>query len=113
MTSVDVLTAKTIKVGDTEPPLRVQLLTPEGNPYNIEGMSVDVRMKRSDADELLLNTAATVENASRGIVSYDWALGDTDTSGTYVVEFTASDLDRSVTFPNDNYEKIYIEDRLG
>ena len=43
----------------------------------------------------------TVVNSAEGLVRYDWVVGDTDTFGTYYVEFEVAYIDGSVeTFPN-------------
>ncbi len=112
MTDVEILRGGRIKAGDTHPDLRVKLMEDE-YPFNLTGYTVDVKLKRTDADTATVDASATIDVANRGIVTYSWQTGDTDNSGTYLLEFVADDgAGETVTFPNLNYAKVYIEDRL-
>lgn len=112
MTEVDILRAEKMKVGDTLPNLRAKLLD-DGNPFNLDGYDVDVRISRSDADSTIVDTDATIDISNRGIVEYSWQGGDTDTDGVYLVEFVADDGGSTITFPNQGYAKVYIQGGLA
>lgn len=113
MTEVNILRSGSIKVGDTLPDLRVQLIE-AGDPINLTDYDVSMRMRRTTGDELVVDDSITVDDASRGIVTHSWSADETDESGTYLAEFVADDGSGStITFPNDSYTKLYIEDTLG
>lgn len=113
MTDTNILNGGNLKAGDTYPSLRVKLMD-EGYPFNLTGYTVTISIKRTDSDSAMVDEAtATIESENRGIVEYDWQSGDTDDSGTYLAEFVADDgSGDTVTFPNNSYARVYIEDRL-
>lgn len=112
MTRVEVLNGGNLKVGDTGPNLRVKLYDGE-DPFNLDGYTVNVKIKRTDSDSAVVDASATVATANRGIVEYSWSSGDTDTSGVYLAEFTADNgSGHTVTFPNDEYARLYIDEKL-
>jgi hypothetical protein len=112
-TSVEIIRGETMKSGDTLPELRVQLIE-EGNAFTLDSYSVEMKMKRAGDDSLVVDSSAAIEQPNRGIVTYDWSVGDTETAGTYELEFTADDGSGStLTFPNSGTEKIYIEEELN
>lgn len=47
---------------------------------------------------------------NKGLITYTWASGDTDTPGTYLGEFEALYGTSPLTFPNDSYYIIAIVD---
>lgn len=109
MTDVKILESQNIKKGDTIPPLRAKL-TRGGKPFNLNGYTVTLSMKLAEADSPTLDTVTVnIEAETRGLVSYDWADGDTDEHGTYEVEFVADDGTDKMTFPNSGYANIYIQ----
>lgn len=111
-TSVEVLRGNEIKEGDTMPSLRVKLYE-DGDPFNLSGYTVDISMKRSNSDTLIVDEKTmSIENNPRGIVSYSWDSSETSESGTYVFECTAWDGMDQITFPNNTYTKLHIEDSL-
>lgn len=112
MTDVTILRGDTLKSGDTKPTLRLKLIE-DGEAFNLSGYSVQILVKRSDADSLLVDAEATVEAETRGIVTYSWNSGETDTAGAYEVELVASDKTDEITFPNRGTETVYVEERLG
>lgn len=111
MMDFEVLRGEHMKKNSTLPTLRVKLLE-NGDPFNLNGYSIDMKMKRTDADSLKIDTSAAVDNANRGIVTYDWSSSDTDTTGTFLVEFVADDGTDTVTFPNNGFGRLYIEEGL-
>lgn len=111
MTSVEFIKAQYMKAGDTLPNVRAKLYR-DGDPFNLDGYTVDMKMKKAEADSLTVDTQIAVDDSSRGIVEYDWSNSDTDTVGTYEVEFVADDGTDTMTFPNSGYANIYIQDGL-
>lgn len=113
MTRIDILRGKRLKTGDTLPDLRAQLYT-GGNPINLSSYTVTMKMKRSDGDELLVDEQITVDDESRGIVTYSWDGADTNTNGTYLLEFVAENgSGDKISFPSNSFERVYIEDGLS
>ncbi len=113
MTEAEILRGEKMKRGDTLPNLRVKL-TEAGNAFNLTDYSVSMRLRRTDDESLIVDEEITIEDASRGLVTYSWDSGETDESGTYLLEFVADDgTGSTITFPNSGYTRLYIGDRLG
>ena len=92
--------AFSIKQNDTSPSILATLKDADNVPVNITSASVRFHMKSIDGS-LKIDSAMTVINASEGLVRYDWVAVDTDTFGTYYVEFEVTYTDGSIeTFPN-------------
>lgn len=111
MTDAEILRPEHIKAGDTLPNLRVKLLD-GGDPFNLSGYTVTMRMKKAEAESANIDSAISIDDESRGIVTYDWSAGDTDTSGTYIMEFIADDGSDTMTFPNSGYTTMYVEEGI-
>lgn len=115
MTSLEMLAGGVIKVGDKEPDLRVKLLDEFGYPVNLENASVDMKMKRSDSDTLKIDSSAVIDQntSDRGIVTYSWKSTDTDTPGTFLIEFIVTfQSGEKETFPADHFGRVYIDEGL-
>jgi hypothetical protein len=92
--------AFTIKQNDTSPSLQATLKGSSGSAINLSGASVSFHMKPLGGD-IKVDSPMSVTDASEGVVRYDWGASDTDTVGTYFVEFEVTYSDNSVeTFPN-------------
>lgn len=89
-----------IKQNDTSPSLQATLKDAQLVPVNITAATVKLHMKSLDG-VVKINETMTITDALNGVVQYDWQAGDTDTVGTYYVEFQVTYADASVeTFPN-------------
>ena len=105
--------AFTIKKGDTSPSIQSILKDSAGVAVDLSGATVRVHMKAVGASTLKVDEAMTVVNAASGIVRYDWSSSDTDTAGTYYVEFEVTKADNSVeTFPNNGNAAVVITKSL-
>lgn len=114
MTDVEFIRGQHIKSGDTLPELRLKLLE-RGDAFNLSGYDVSLKLKQANSDMVSVDTTATVEDSSRGIVSYEWESAEqTAETGTYLLECVATDAssDEELTFPNSGYVNLYIEERL-
>lgn len=126
-----------IKRGDTDPPTRIQCLQRDpsdatGNtliPWPIpSGATVKFTM-RDSADfngatrtsfsgAPKIHATANIDDAANGILSYGWAVGDTDTDGLFRGEFEVTTLAGEIrTFPvgvdaSRNWIAITITDDL-
>jgi DUF4097 and DUF4098 domain-containing protein YvlB len=84
----------TLKQGDTWPPLQATL-SDENGPLNLTGATVSLDLKATNGGAVLALAGSTtiLAPATNGAVSYQWAVGDTATVGTYSGEF-------EITWPN-------------
>lgn len=105
--------AFTIKQSDTSPSIQATLQDSDGNAVNINGASVRFHMK-AVGGAVVIDQPMTIVNAAGGIVRYDWQTGDTDTPGTYYVEFEVTYSDNTIeTFPNNTNETVLVIPQLN
>lgn len=105
--------AFSIKQNDTSPSLQATLKDAALNPVDLTGATVMFHMKSVDGT-IKIDQQMTVTNASGGVVQYDWQSGDTDTVGTYYVEFEVTYADSSVeTFPNNGNKVVSVVRELN
>lgn len=103
-----------IKQNDTSPALAVTLQDDDGNAIDLTGASVDFHMSPLDDSTLMVDSAATIADASAGEVKYEWSSGDTDTVQRYEAEFEVTYADGTIeTFPNSENIIIRVEEELG
>jgi hypothetical protein len=103
---------RTIKAGDTYPPI-VGTLTTGGGPIDLTA-AVEVRMWMK-SETLAINTdPCDIDDAENGVVSYLPSPTETAEPGTYQLEWQidwGDDLEerpRIQTVPNDGYEELVI-----
>lgn len=102
-----------IKQGDTSPSLRATLKDAELNAIDLTGAVVIFHMK-SVGGELKVSTQASILDQANGLVQYIWTPSDTNTVGTYYIEFEVTYADGSVeTFPNKGYQVVSIVKALN
>lgn len=102
-----------IKQDDTSPSLQATLQDASGTAIDISGSSVRFHMKSVDGT-LKVDQPMTIVNGSGGLVQYDWVSADTDTVGTYYVEFEVTYSDGSIeTFPNNGNETVVVARALN
>jgi len=98
---------------DTSPSLQANLKDYQGNAINLAGCSVQFHMVSVDG-EVTITRDATVENASTGLVQYDWQSGDTAVAGSYYVQFQITYGDGAVeTYPNNTKLTLIIKPELA
>ena len=89
-----------IKQNDTSPSIQATLTDANLVPINLIGATVMFHMKATGGS-IVVDREMTITNEEGGVVQYDWQSGDTDTAGTYLVEFEVTYTDGSIeTFPN-------------
>lgn len=104
----------TIKRNDLRPVLERTLKDSSGNVVDLTNTSVDFHMRAAGNEELKVDSAATVTDATGGIVEYRWSSGDTDTTGVYESEFEVTFADGTPeTFPNSEYITVTIHDDIA
>jgi len=104
-----------IKQGDTRPSLEAQLLDENREPRDLQTADeVRFHMKDVDTQEVVVEAAGLVLNASEGRVAYEWSDGDTDTLGRHEAEFEVHYSDGGKeTFPNGDNIEVYITEDLA
>lgn len=78
-----------IKAGDLEPPIDATLLQATGTPVDLTtAASVRCLVRRTGATSLAVDRDATINSPrTAGSVTLAWQAGETDTPGTYQLEF--------------------------
>lgn len=105
--------AFSIKQNDTSPSLQVSLKDSALQPIPLGEATVRFHMKSVDGT-LKVDAPMTITNASAGTCQYNWQAGDTDTVGTYYVEFEVTYADASVeTFPNNGSKTVKVVKELN
>jgi hypothetical protein len=101
----------TLKAGDTLPVIRVQIVSAPGA-ADLTGCTVVFRFWPAGCccpTGAVVESAATIENAAKGIVVYEWQDGETDVAGTYGCEWRVTTADgKRYTAPNDSYDELLI-----
>jgi hypothetical protein len=102
-----------IKQNDTSPSLQATLKDAALDPINLTGATVRLHMKSIDGT-LKIDQPMTVVTPLQGLIQYDWQAGDTDTVGTYYVEFEVTYSDASIeTFPNNGSKVVSVVRELN
>ena len=102
-----------IKQNDTSPSLQATLKDSALAPIDLTEATVNLHMKSVDGT-IKVDTSMTIVEELNGIIKYDWQTGDTDTVGTYNVEFQVTYSDASVeTFPNNGNKVISVVRELN
>ncbi len=102
-----------IKQNDTSPSILAELKDANNTPINLNAATAKIFIKSIDG-ALKVNGNMQVINASLGTVRYDWQVGDTDTVGTYSVEFQVTYTDGAVeTFPNTGSIALVVSKELN
>ena len=98
-----------IKRGDLLPPLEAALLLADGEPIDLTGCAVRLRMRTDDGEALKVDAPATVVDVAAGRVRYDWQPGDTDVVGVYRAEFeiTFPSL-KTMCVPTDSFFTVHV-----
>ncbi len=102
-----------IKQNDTSPSILAELKDANNNAVNITSATAKIFIKSIDGI-LKVNEDMQIINPALGLVRYDWQVGDTDTVGTYSVEFQVTYTDNSVeTFPNTGSVALVVTKELN
>ena len=89
-----------IKQGDLSPSIQEYLRNADGSAIVLTGCTVKFHMMDSSGN-VVINTAATIDNALTGQVHYDWSGSDTATAGTFYREWEVTlPSGKTVTTPN-------------
>lgn len=118
MTRVNIKSGDTLKTGDTEPDLVVELYKDNGNPKDLSGSpTVEFALVESNESETVVDDdtdgRVSITDANNGEVMYQWTGGDTDKKGTYEGEFRVVDGAQNESFPNRGTFNVHIEEGLN
>lgn len=110
-----------VKKGDRLPKVRARLSGRDDTGAKVikdlTGCTVRmlVRLISAPSSTTATSYACTVDvDPTSGWVEYAWAAGNTDTPGTYFVEFEVTDgSGKQETFPNDGFVTLDISAALG
>lgn len=102
-----------IKQDDTAPALAASLRS-RGAPLDLTlADTVTVHMQHVDALKTV-SGACDITDEEKGRIAYPWADGDTDTPGTYRVEFEIDFLDGTKqTVPDDGWVDVVVLPKLA
>jgi hypothetical protein len=102
-----------IKQNDTSPSMLANLTDGDGNAINLTGATVNVHVKDLEGN-IKIDRTIDIPDPLIGRVRLNWQTGDTDTVGTYYVEFEATYNDGSIeTFPNDGNVTLIVVKELN
>lgn len=103
----------TIKQGDTSPPFNQAILDQNGNRQDLTGATVNFVMRALTATTPVVNAAASVLDASSGMVQYTFTSAQTATPGLYSGVFTVVlPGGATYTYPNDGYLEISVQENI-
>jgi len=102
-----------IKQNDTSPSILAELKDANNTPVNLTAATAKIFIKSVDGT-LKVNEDLQIINAALGVVRSDWQVGDTNTVGTYSVEFQVTYTDGAVeTFPNTGSIALVVTKELN
>lgn len=98
-----------MKQNDTLPPLKATLKNGSTAVPLTDVSSVRFKMRAIDGNTIKVDSAATIIDSANGRVQYDWSAGDTDTAGTFKIEFELTYATGGVrTYPTSAVEIVQI-----
>lgn len=112
MTDVNILQGSVLKVDDTHPPLRIQLIDEDGSPVDLTTLDATLLVREPYADSPKVDAQLSIKDADRGVVEYSWTSSDTDTGGIYEAEIKTTDGTDITSYPNDYYFRVHIMEDL-
>ena len=102
-----------IKQNDTSPAIQITCLDSDSTAIDVTGASVRFLMRDKDGTVKVTGVGEVV-TPTAGVIKYDWAAADTDTSGGYEAEFEVTYADGTIeTFPNVSYIRVTITDDIA
>lgn len=93
-----------VYVGDLEPTLEVTI-TRDGSPVDLTTATGVTMTASLDGQVLFTNSAATVTDATNGVVQRAWQTADTDTAGLVSLRVT-------ITWPTSRKETIAVAEAV-
>ena len=103
-----------IKKNDTSPSMLAELKDGSDVAIDLTGATVRFHMRRIGSDLVVTDQPCSIVTALSGLVRYDWSASDTDTIGSYQVEFEVTYSNFSIeTFPNNKYIEVEITDDIA
>jgi hypothetical protein len=101
------------KLNQTGTPIRATLTGADSQPIELTG-TVHFVMWNATTGEIKINSAATIEGANAGEVSYQWGVNDLNAPGYYLAEWRIVQADgKKITVPTDFLPDSYIKIIVG
>ena len=102
-----------IKQNDTSPALQATLKDGAGTIIDLAGCSVRFHMRQVGDNSVKVDDAATISDATNGVVYYTWSASDTDTIGSFEAEFEVTYAGGEIeSFPNNKFIDVEITDDI-
>lgn len=78
-------------------------------PVDLTNASVQFKLSDEKGGTAIIDSGATIKDASNGVVAYQWQSGETDRTGAYYIEWEVTYGDGGVeTFPRDGFDVIHF-----
>lgn len=107
------MTDWTFKKGDTGEPLRATLKDEDGTVDLSQASKVEIFMQDRDGTQIIDSGSATITDGLNGKIKYEWDSSDVSSVGIFKVEAKVTKGDGTeITFPNDGYRTITIDEDL-
>jgi len=104
----------TMKQNDTSPVVHATLQDGEGVAVDLTGSTVMFHMINAADGTVKIDGPTVITEPTNGIVWYHWLTGDTDTPGTFYVEFEVTYPSGSIeTFPNNKDLTVIVKPELS
>lgn len=102
-----------IKQNDTAPSIQATLMNDDDTVIDLTSAAA-VYFHMALGGVLKVSAEATIVDAAGGVVRYDWQEGDTETPGTYDIEWEILFADGTIrTIPNWRHDQVEIYPELG
>lgn len=103
-----------MKQNDTAPSVKTTLLDGDGDAVDITGATIRFHMKDVKDGTVKVDGSMVIKDPTNGVAWYIWSSGDTDTLGTYYVEFEVTYPGGSIeTFPNNKSLTLLVKQDLA
>lgn len=99
----------TLKKDDLEPKYIATLRNADGSPVDLTNATSVSLVVKQQGGAKYFKASGTFEDRINGVVSYTWASGNTDTIGTFQMEWEIIwPTNRPETFPNSGYDTLVV-----
>lgn len=98
--------------GDTAPDIVRVLRTEDGQPIDLTGASVEIRLRHKISGRLVTGNC-TISDAAGGEATYQWQVGDLSDAGEYDTKYYVTyPSGQGGTVPNDGSDTILVDPEI-